>query len=444
MSHISKQIAALMKKRNAHLDAMSTLSELATTGEGRSFTEDETTAFDKDALEVTDIDKQLERLLAAEKQMASRAEPAPSPLNPTRGLEVPAFKAFPGQAMTRYIATLARSKGNLPQALELSKRFDETTPEVGTVIRAAVAAGTTQDPAWASPLVQYTVMATEFINFLRPQTILGKIVGTRPVPFMTRIPRQIAGASAQWVGEQQSKPVGVLAFDLIQIPFAKMAVICVITEELARLSTPSAELLVRDDLIAAIAQYSDQQFINRTIAPLANVRPGSVTNANANAPSSGNSVAHVTADLSAALLNYSTANIIMTNPVWVMHNVAYQFLLTQRSSIDTFVWKDEMISGKLMGIPYVVSNNVPLAAGLSDIVLLDASEILVADDNQILIDTSSEASLQMDSAPGTPPTPLVSLWQQNMLGVKAERYIYWLLRRAAASYSITGFPAAAP
>ena len=57
---------------------------------------------------------------------------------------------------------------------------------------------------------------------------------------MVKIPRQTAGVTANWVGEAQSKPVSSLAFDTVQIPFAKVAVIVVITQGLARFSTPSA------------------------------------------------------------------------------------------------------------------------------------------------------------------------------------------------------------
>ena len=75
---------------------------------------------------------------------------------------------------------------------------------------------------------------------------------------------------------------------------------------------------------------------------------------------------------------------------------------------------------------------------VNEIVLLEQSEMMVADDGQTMIDISQEASLQMDTAPATPPAPLISLWQQNMLGIKAERYIYWLMRRAAAVQRIGG------
>jgi HK97 family phage major capsid protein len=443
---LRKQIDSLQARRNKHLDAMSALAELAA-GEDRLFSEDEQKAFDKDQGEVRDIDAQMQRLEAAEQMLARTAKPAPSPLDPSPRLEVKAFKPFPGQAFARYAATLARAKGNLMQAVELSHRFDDTTPEVGAVLRAAVAAGTTADPTWAGPLVNYTVMANEFIEFLRPMTLLGQITGMRPTPFMVKIPRQTAGSSAQWVGEGLSKPISSLAFDLVTLPFAKMAVISVITEELARLSAPNAEMLVRDDLALAIAQYMDQQFIDRSVAGVANLHPASITNGNHAIPSSGNSVAHVTADLVAASQWMTDANIAMRAPVWIMHNHARDFLYSQRTSIDSFVWKEEMDRGLLMGKPYVVSNNVPLSAGLSDIVLIDASEILLADDGQITLDASAEATLQMDSAPVTPPvaaTVMISMWQQNMLAIKAERYIFWLLRRAQASVSITGFVNPAP
>lgn len=441
-----KHINALLAKRNGHVEAMAALAKLVGDGD-RLFTAEEQSAFDKDLSEIRDIDGQLVRLEEAEQRAGQTARPLPSPLNPSPDVQVKAFKPFPGQAFARYAATLARAKGNLMQAAELSHRWDDSTPEVGSILRAAVAAGTTADPTWAGPLVNYTVMAQEFIEFLRPMTLIGQLPAMVPVPFMVKLPRQTAGATAQWVGEGLSKPVSALAFDMIQLPFAKMAVIAVITEELARLSTPAAELLVRDDLANAIIQYMDQQFIDRSVAVSAGLRPASVTNGNHAIPSTGNSVAHVTADLVAAAQYYSDNNINMMRPVWVMHSHARDFLYSQRTSIDSFVWKAEMDTGRLMGKPFVVSNNCPLSAGLSDIVLLDCAQILLADDGQILLDSSAEATLQMDSAPVTPPvaaTIMVSMWQQNMLAIKAERYMFWLLRRAAASVSITGFPNAAP
>ena len=442
---LRKQIDALTKKRNGHLDSMAALSELAAT-ENRLFTDDESKAFDKDQGEVRDIDVQLVKLTEAEQQTARGARPAPNPLAPSPGLTVRAFKPFPGQAFTRYVVALARSKGNLMQALEIAKVWEHETPEVASVLRAAVAVGTTTDPAWAAPLVNYQIMSAEFIELLRPETIVGNLNGYRRVPFNVKIPRQTAGATANWVGEGLSKPVSNLQFDNVTVPWAKIAVICVITQELARFSSPDDEMLVRDDRIATIAQFVDKQFIDAAVAAVAGVKPGSINNTSPNIPSSGYNVAHVTTDLSAAMLAMTAANIALRRPVWIMSPQAAMYLGTLRTAQDILAFPSMGVGTalSLMGIPVIVSGNVPVAAGLSSITLLEQSELMVADDGQTMIDTSTEASLQADSAPATPPTPLISLWQQNLLGIKAERFIYWLMRRVAAAQEITGFPAATP
>jgi hypothetical protein len=66
----------------------------------------------------------------------------------------------------------------------------------------------------------------------------------------------------------------------------------------------------------------------------------------------------------------------------------------------------------------------------------------------VSIDASREASLQMldnptvSSASGSPlapvPTSLVSMFQTNSVAIRAERYINWMKRRAAAAQYING------
>jgi hypothetical protein len=95
--------------------------------------------------------------------------------------------------------------------------------------------------------------------------------------------------------------------------------------------------------------------------------------------------------------------------------------------------------GNLLGIPVVASENVPSTTGSPTegypIILAAASEILLADDGQVTLDASREASLQMETAPDSPSTAstiMTSLWQQNMIAIKAERFINWTKRRSTA------------
>jgi hypothetical protein len=102
------------------------------------------------------------------------------------------------------------------------------------ILKTAVTAGSTGDSTWAGPLVNYQILTDEFIEFLRPLTIIGRIPGLTRVPFKVKIPRQTGGATVNWVGEGAPKPLTSLAFDSVTLDFAKIAGIIVLNEELMR------------------------------------------------------------------------------------------------------------------------------------------------------------------------------------------------------------------
>src|SRR3546814_1165786 len=80
------------------------------------------------------------------------------------------------------------------------------------VLKAAVAAGNTIDSTWAKPLVEYVNYAGDFVDFLRPRTILGRfgaggIPSLRRIPFNVHIKGQTVGGTGYWVGEGKPQPV---------------------------------------------------------------------------------------------------------------------------------------------------------------------------------------------------------------------------------------------
>lgn len=456
---LSERIAQLKKQRGDKVTAMEAIHAKAME-EGRSFDETEQSAFDDLKSDVASVDKQLENCLEMEKLMIKTADPivvengaagGESSVDVGAARRIQVVRNLPkGAAFTRYAMSLAAAQGNRMEAAEIAKsRWGRDTPEVEAVLRAAVAAGTTTDTTWARPLAQYTDMASEFIELLRPETILGQVTGWKSVPFNVRMPRQTAGATAGWVGEGAPKPVSALAFDSFTIPHTKIAVIVAITEELARFSTPSAEATVRQDLVATIAQFIDRQMFDPTVAAVSDVSPGALTNGLVLGTnminSTGSTVALVTADLNTAMTAMATASINMRNPYWVMHPRTKNYLMTLRTTQDVYAFRDELVQGRLLGVPVVASANVPLrdqsspaSAGSLEgyIALIEASEIFVADDGEVMIDVSREASLQMDGAPSASAAAMFSLWQNNMVGIRAERYIYWAARRSAAVFLI--------
>jgi HK97 family phage major capsid protein len=350
-----------------------------------------------------------------------------------------------GTGFTRYVMALAASRGNRGEALQFAKRWERDSPEVVQVLKAAVDAGTTTDATWAAPLVVYNNLASEFIELLRPATIIGKISGFRRVPFNVSMPRQTAGSTVGWVGQAKPKPVGELAFDTVSLGMAKAAGIIVIAEELARSSDPSAEMVISTDLRNAIAEFLDAQFIDPSVAAVANVSPAAVTNGASVIDSTGTTAAAFRTDFAAALAVWSAADLSISGGVVVMTETQAMRL----GMIVNAFGQPEFPGigaggGSIFGMPVVTSENIPAEGGSpagNRIVLLKPGEIFMADNGGIVVDVSREASVQMNTAPDDPATAStvhVSFWQNNLVGIRAERFINWLKRRSAAAVIIEG------
>jgi HK97 family phage major capsid protein/HK97 family phage prohead protease len=444
---IREQIEAFEATRSAKSARMDELMQKAA-DEGVTLDAEQTEEYDGLEVEVKSIDEHLVRLARLEKAQAKEAkavdggDAAAASASRAGVVHATAKTALPkGTAFTRYAMALANAKGNLMQAAEVAKNWGDT-PEVETVLRAAVAAGTTTDATWAKPLVEYENMASEFIDLLRPQTIIGRIPGLRRVPFNIKIPRQTAGSSAQWVGEGAPKPVSSLALDNVTLGFAKLAGIVVLTDELVRFSNPSAEALVRQDLINTIVQTVDKDFVDPAKAAAAGVSPASITNGVTPVVASGTDADALKADFKKLVGNFLALNMSLAGAVWIMTETQALALSLMTNALGQPEFPGLQNGGStLFNLPVITSENIPANAGSGSpvtgaggrIILAKASEILLADDGQVMLDASREASLQMDSAPTNPPvaaTVMVSLWQMNMVGIRAERYINWAKRRS--------------
>jgi HK97 family phage major capsid protein/HK97 family phage prohead protease len=457
MATVAEQIVALEATVEQKKASLSTIMQKSI-DEGRSTDAAEADEFDTLEGEVVSLQKDLDRL---KKMEALQAKSAVEPPVVRAVVEANGIKSVQtggiglksqvpeGIRFARFASAIGASRGSLHSAMEYSKRWESTTPEVVDVMKAAVAAGTTTSTSWASPLVVYDNMVSEFISFLRPQTVLGKIPGIRSVPFNISIPEQTAGSSVGWVGQGAPKPVSALAFSQQTLGIAKAAGIVVLSQELVRSSDPSAEMVVRDDLAAAMAQFLDDAFLNPATAAVTNVSPASVTNGSSYFNAGGTDAAAARADIRKLYNLYATANLGLDGAVWVMKpGVALTLSMMLNALGQPFFEGMSVNGGTLAGLPVIVTNNLTqsvLAAGATPpttvgdhIMLIKANEILLADDGGITIDASDQASLQMDTAPTAGPAQLVSLWQNNLVGIRAERFINWKKRRAAATTYLTG------
>jgi HK97 family phage major capsid protein len=432
----------------------SIMDESAEAGETMTAAQQE--EFDTLEKDIEAVDAQIKRLKTLEALNVEKATPVQGQ-SQREGAEARApvqvkaanAKLEPGIGFARYVKALAMTHGNVFEAFEVAKandRWVKETPDVIDIlqpanhmrIKTAVNAGTTTDSTWAAPLVQYTNLASEFVEYLRPRTIVGRL-NLRRVPFKVKIPRQTGAATVNWVGEGRIKPVSSLAFDSITLDFNKIAGIVVLTDELVRLADPSAEMLVRDDLAAGIIQFMDSQFVDPTKAA-DDVSPASITNGVTPITASGTTAAALRLDIGNLFADLLEDNLTLDDAVLIMTQRQALRISLMQTSLGTAEFPGIGISGgSLLGVPVITTENLPATGGSPTdgypIILAKQGDILLADDGQVMIDASREASLQMDTSPDSPATAstvLTSLWQMNMVGIRAERMVTWKKRRSTA------------
>ena len=455
---VAEQISAFESKRQASTGRMNEIMAKAA-DEGRTLDETETQEYDSLKAEVNAVDNHIVRLKDHEAQMVGRATPlAVGKIDdPVKGSQARSgiisvkSNVPPGIKFTRYVMALARTRGNLSDALAVAKAnkaWADTTPEVEMVLRAAVAAGDTTSAGWASELVYAQNLANEFIEFLRPQTILGKIPNLTQIPFNVRMGSQTSASAAYWVGQGAPVPVSKMGTSEVRLGIAKAAGMVVLTEELVRSSSPSAELLVRSDLTKSIAQFLDQQFIDPDFAAVTNVSPGSVTNGVTPTAASGVDAAALRDDVQTLFGIWIANNLDPSAGVWIMPPAVALAISLMLNPLGQPLYPTiNMMGGTFFGLPVITSNTAVLGGSPTAgniIVLLNAPEILLADDGQVTIDASREAAIQMvdnptnESVGGTVATSMVSMFQTESVAIRATRFINWKKRRTNAVAFIAG------
>jgi HK97 family phage major capsid protein/HK97 family phage prohead protease len=447
MATYQEQVASFEAKRAATVAAIDTL--LAKSAEeGRTFTEAEQQEHDDFDGEIKKIDSHLTVLRSALERSKTSAVPVvenkteTAPKIRSTDAVIRNNSNLPkGIGLARYAKALCWARINMASPLDYAKQWDDSTPEVSLALKTAIGSGTTTDSTWASPLVYNSNLASEFVDYLRPQTIMGRMDGWRRVPFNVRYPVQNGGSTVGWVGQGAPKPVSKLSFTSGSLGMAKCAGIVVVTQELARFSSPAAELVVRDDMAAQMQYFQDQQFIDPSIAAVSNVSPASVLNGASNvrqAAAAWTSMANVLTDVKAFLTTFATNEIALNGAYWVMTpDTALSIGLLLNTGGTAFAFPEiDVNGGTFLGLPVITSNSVPHSTSAGAIIaLIKPNEVFLADDGGVNITVSGEASINMDSAPtnnsATPTaTSVVSMFQTDSLAIRAERFLNYALRRS--------------
>lgn len=386
------EVSALRQQRAEKVDSMSAIFARAS-AEGRDMTEVEATAYDELKAEANGFGNQITR---AEEIIAMKALGAkPVVVEGAAAAVQPRVEPQVREAMDRKFAVvhmvkaLAATKGNLRDAAEFADKVLHDAE-----VSKALAAGIGTSGGFVVP-DQYV---SDIIEFLRPASaVLSLNPLQMPMPNGTiTVPKLAGGSSATYIGENTNIVATQPSFGQLRLTARKLAALVPISNDLIRFSTPSADTIVRDDLVSAIAQRQDLAFIRdagignapkglRYWAPAANVIPANGTV----------NLANVTTDIGKAVLALKNANVRMLRPGWIFSPRTEEYLLNVRDGLGNFAFRPEMLLGKLRMMPYRTTTQIPnnLGGGSeSEIYLADFADVVVADVGSLRLDASTEAA----------------------------------------------------
>jgi hypothetical protein len=338
------------------------------------------------------------------------------------------LQPFKGAAFTRAV---------IAQALKALERTGVSEPEIAAarwgeaslaaklisnggfsqaaMAKAAIIAGTTRPGNWTELLAETDVAATEFWALVREQSLIGRIAGLRRVPLRTRLIGVTTGFAAAWTAEGDAVAISKAVFAEQSLPRLKVSSLAVVTEELLTSADPAAEMLIRDELVAAVVRAIDATFINAGNAGVAGVKPAGVANGTSgSAATIEELIGNFPGNLETAVLIGSPERFV------ALHSAAHPDIGAR--------------GGELLGIPAVAST----AAG-DTITLLDPTGVAYGEDATAMeVKVSRQATIEMrDDPTGDAAAPtaaqMVSLFQTNAAGILFNGYANWQRVRPCAS-----------
>lgn len=335
-----------------------------------------------------------------------------------------ASRREPGLALARCIraTAAARMQGTGPEgAIQVLRQWgDDDLAESWTGARQkAMTAG----DATAGGFLVPVEFVQDFIAVLRSAAVMRKL-GTPTIPLPTgtaKIGKGTAGATANYVGESTNAPKTGVSTGQLTLSFKKLMALVPVSNDLLRYSSPGADMIVRNDLVASMATKEDSAFIRgdgtngsprglRFWAPAANVIQANGTV----------SIQNVATDLGKLMSQLMEADIPMINPAWIMAPRTKNFLATLATTVGSFIYKDEMAMGTLWGYPIGVTTGVPTNLDFTGAASNDESEVyfsdlgqgLIGEAESLTVDASQEAAYHDGSS-------VQSAWSRDETTVRA-------------------------
>lgn len=232
------------------------------------------------------------------------------------------------------------------------------------------------------------VYSNDVIELLYPKTVIVEL-GAQTVPLTNgnlNLPKMTAGSRAQWGGEQRKINPSAPKFGNIKLSAKRLEAIVPQTRELLMSTSFSADNMFANDLMRRMQlglDYGGLYGKGGEFQPLGVAYNKDIQNINAKALDNlelSDASGKITADFPVFVRSTALSkNIDDIKAGWTFNSMLEGYLMNLKTSTGAYIYRDEMNTGKLLGFPYKVSNQIPTNTGLTDLFFGNWSDLLIGD-----------------------------------------------------------------
>ena len=298
-------------------------------------------------------------------------------------------------------ACIALARGDVILATRMADEARHAT--AASVLRSTVGAGALSDPTFAAELGGYSQLFGAFAASLRFSAFDQMMPSMRSAPLHTRTLIVSTGATGTTVTEGQSRPVSRLSLAADTLGPQRAVATLVVSDQVLRTGGAQGMSLFGNELRRAVSAATDAVMV------------ATLTDSISATTQTGTTAAAMLTDIATAIsamsLSSGSALFALVGGGFY-HQMAVAGTTTGEPAFEAFP--------QVGTVRFVPTDSVTGA----EIVLVDADQI-AAGTGPITLGAARHATVQLDDAPDSPPAaaaPMVSLWQQGLAGLRAERW----------------------
>ena len=193
-----------------------------------------------------------------------------------------------GIAFAQYLRCLYKAGGVPYVGHQIAMKEYRDDPRVAMAFKADVPAAAVTVDNWGQDYVNTDGGPfQEFLEYVRPLTIIGRLPGATSVEFLKPVGVQTGGGEGYWVGEGVGKPLTSFTAAITRLPPTKVANIVAVTEDWLKYASANNDQRIRDSMAGALQQRLDEDFVDPAKTLDSGVSPASITNGAATQAATG-------------------------------------------------------------------------------------------------------------------------------------------------------------